>query len=108
MSRRLTGEVGCGQGQHCGRAGEALQALRPGDRRRAERARRDARQGPGEFVWHRRDHEDELSLVASGAFGMQLRDRTVRVGEGEFIIVTRALSTAPRPSATLRSCCSNR
>src|SRR5258706_11822612 len=41
----------------------------------------------GEFVWQSHEHEDEMFLVVSGEFDMQFRDRTVRVGEGEFIII---------------------
>lgn len=49
----------------------------------------------GEFVWHRHDREDELFLVVKGAMLMRLRDRDVRVGEGEFIIVPRGVEHMP-------------
>ena len=51
----------------------------------------------GEFVWHHHDDEDELFLVISGLLKMEFRDRTVLVGEGEFIIVPR--KTEHRPVA---------
>ena len=41
----------------------------------------------GEFVWHKHDNEDELFLVIKGKFNMELRDKTVEINEGEFIIV---------------------
>ena len=46
----------------------------------------------GEFVWHSHEAEDEMFFVLSGAFDMQFRDRTVRVGEGEFLARAEALA----------------
>ena len=45
----------------------------------------------GTFVWHHHDHEDELFLGLSGTFRVEFRDRTVEVGPGEFIIVSRGV-----------------
>jgi mannose-6-phosphate isomerase-like protein (cupin superfamily) len=53
-------------------------------------------QGP--FVWHRHEAEDELFMVIKGAFTMELRDRSVRVREGEFVVVPRG--TEHRPVAS--------
>ncbi len=50
----------------------------------------------GEFVWHAHESEDEMFLVIEGVFDMQFRDRTVRVGEGEFLIVPRGVEHCPR------------
>jgi len=50
----------------------------------------------GEFVWHTHEGEDELFLVVAGSFDMQLRDRTVTVQEGEFIIVPRGVEHCPK------------
>ncbi len=50
-------------------------------------------QGP--FTWHKHDTEDELFLVVDGAFDMEFRDRTVRVGEGELIVVPRGVEHRP-------------
>lgn len=51
----------------------------------------------GGFVWHAHEHEDELFLVLAGDLDMEFRDRTVRLREGELIIVPRGVEH--RPSA---------
>jgi mannose-6-phosphate isomerase-like protein (cupin superfamily) len=50
----------------------------------------------GEFVWHSHEGEDEMFLVLKGRFDMQFRDRTVRIGEGEFIVVPRGVEHCPK------------
>jgi mannose-6-phosphate isomerase-like protein (cupin superfamily) len=49
----------------------------------------------GEFVWHHHEVEDELFLVVKGAMTIQLRDRDVHLGEGEFFIVPRGVEHRP-------------
>jgi mannose-6-phosphate isomerase-like protein (cupin superfamily) len=49
----------------------------------------------GAFVWHQHEHEDELFLVVKGAFTMELRDRSIEIGEGEFIVVPRGVEHRP-------------
>jgi mannose-6-phosphate isomerase-like protein (cupin superfamily) len=49
----------------------------------------------GEFVWHHHDDEDELFLVLKGSLLMKLRDREVRVGPGEFVIIPRGVEHLP-------------
>src|ERR1700754_2614435 len=49
----------------------------------------------GEFVWHHHEHEDELFYVVKGEFDMQLRDKTVTVREGEFIVMPRGVEHRP-------------
>ena len=49
----------------------------------------------GEFVWHHHEQEDELFLVVKGAMTIQLRDRDVNLGEGEFFIVPRGVEHRP-------------
>jgi mannose-6-phosphate isomerase-like protein (cupin superfamily) len=49
----------------------------------------------GEFVWHHHDNEDELFYVVKGSFDMQLRDKTITINEGEFIIIPRGIEHRP-------------
>ncbi|HEX7845613.1 MAG TPA: cupin domain-containing protein [Chitinophagaceae bacterium] len=49
----------------------------------------------GEFVWHHHYNEDELFYVVKGSFDMQLRDKTITVNEGEFIIMPRGIEHCP-------------
>ena len=49
----------------------------------------------GEFVWHRHEHEDELFLVVAGELRLQFRDREVRLGPGQFLIVPRGVEHRP-------------
>jgi len=49
----------------------------------------------GEFDWHKHDHEDEMFLVIRGAFDMELRDGSVNIREGEFIIIPKGVEHRP-------------
>ena len=49
----------------------------------------------GEFVWHKHDVEDELFLVIKGTLKMELRDKTVVINEGEFLIVPHGVEHKP-------------
>ncbi len=49
----------------------------------------------GAFVWHRHEAEDELFLVVKGRLVIQLRERDVPLGEGEFFIVPRGVEHRP-------------
>jgi mannose-6-phosphate isomerase-like protein (cupin superfamily) len=49
----------------------------------------------GEFVWHKHDHEDELFFVVKGSFNMELRDKTIVLNEGDFLIVPRGVEHRP-------------
>jgi len=50
------------------------------------------------FVWHKHDHEDEMFLVTAGNFKMELRDKTIDLHQGDFIIIPKG--TEHRPVAT--------
>lgn len=50
----------------------------------------------GEFVWHAHQDEDEMFLVLSGSIEMCLRDQTITLQEGEFLIVPRGVEHCPR------------
>lgn len=49
----------------------------------------------GPFVWHQHENEDELFLVVKGRFRMELRDRSIPLEEGEFLIVPRGVEHCP-------------
>src|SRR6266513_1595051 len=49
----------------------------------------------GEFLWHHHEAEDELFLVVKGSLLMKLRDREIRVEEGEFVIIPRGVEHLP-------------
>ena len=49
----------------------------------------------GPFVWHHHDHEDEMFLVHRGSFRMELRDRTVTLSAGDFIVIPRGVEHRP-------------
>jgi mannose-6-phosphate isomerase-like protein (cupin superfamily) len=49
----------------------------------------------GPFVWHQHAQEDELFLVIRGSFTMEFRDRAVKLGAGELIIVRRGIEHRP-------------
>jgi mannose-6-phosphate isomerase-like protein (cupin superfamily) len=49
----------------------------------------------GAFIWHHHEREDELFFVVRGRFRMEFRDRTVEVGEGEFLIVPHGVEHRP-------------
>lgn len=49
----------------------------------------------GEFVWHHHETEDELFLVVKGQLLIKLRDRDIRLNEGEFVIIPRGVEHLP-------------
>ena len=49
----------------------------------------------GEFVWHHHEAEDELFLVVKGRLLIKLRDRDIRLGEGEFVVIPRGVEHLP-------------
>ena len=49
----------------------------------------------GEFVWHKHENEDEMFYVIKGKFIMEFRDKTVKLNEGEFIIVPKGVEHRP-------------
>jgi mannose-6-phosphate isomerase-like protein (cupin superfamily) len=49
----------------------------------------------GAFIWHHHEEEDELFLVVKGVLRMELRDRTVEVQPGEFIIIPHGVEHRP-------------
>jgi mannose-6-phosphate isomerase-like protein (cupin superfamily) len=49
----------------------------------------------GEFVWHRHEKEDELFFVVKGSFHMELREKTITLREGDFLIIPRGTEHRP-------------
>lgn len=49
----------------------------------------------GPFVWHSHAHEDEMFLVVAGEFRMELRDRSINLSAGQFLIVPRGVEHRP-------------
>ena len=49
----------------------------------------------GAFVWHKHDNEDEMFLVVSGQFNMELRDETITINENDFIIIPKGTEHRP-------------
>ncbi|PIQ22743.1 MAG: mannose-6-phosphate isomerase [Cytophagales bacterium CG18_big_fil_WC_8_21_14_2_50_42_9] len=49
----------------------------------------------GEFIWHQHEHEDELFFVVAGELKIELRDKTVILKPGEFIIIPRGIEHRP-------------
>jgi mannose-6-phosphate isomerase-like protein (cupin superfamily) len=68
----------------------------------------------GEFKSHTHSGEDELFLVVKGSIRIELRDETVELSEGEFLVVPRGVEHRPvaeeeahvllfEPSSTIRT-----
>ena len=49
----------------------------------------------GAFDWHAHENEDEAFFVISGSFDLELRDRTLTLGEGDFFVVPRGVEHRP-------------
>ena len=49
----------------------------------------------GAFEWHHHVAEDELFLVHRGSFRMELRDRSLTLHAGDFVIVPRGVEHRP-------------
>jgi mannose-6-phosphate isomerase-like protein (cupin superfamily) len=43
----------------------------------------------GQLVWHKHDHEDEMFLVVYGKLKIELKDRTVTLGPGDFYVIPK-------------------
>lgn len=49
----------------------------------------------GDFVWHSHENEDEMFYVLEGSFQMELRDKSVELGPGDFIVIPRGVEHRP-------------
>ena len=49
----------------------------------------------GDFVWHSHENEDEMFYVLEGSFRMELRDKNIELGPGDFIVIPRGVEHRP-------------
>ncbi|MFT7032524.1 MAG: mannose-6-phosphate isomerase-like protein (cupin superfamily) [Cyclobacteriaceae bacterium] len=49
----------------------------------------------GEFVMHQHDNEDELFYVIDGQLFIKLKDKTIELNTGEFVIVPKGVQHKP-------------
>jgi mannose-6-phosphate isomerase-like protein (cupin superfamily) len=49
----------------------------------------------GEFIWHKHDQEDEMFLVIEGEFNMELKDKTILLTKGDFLIIPKGTEHRP-------------
>jgi len=49
----------------------------------------------GDFVWHKHELEDEMFLVINGTFKMELRDKTIDLYTGDFIVIPKGTEHRP-------------
>ncbi len=49
----------------------------------------------GEFVMHHHDHEDELFYVIEGKLFIELKDKTLELEPGEFVVIPRGVEHKP-------------
>ncbi len=52
----------------------------------------------GKFVWHSHETEDEAFLVLAGNLVIRLRNRVIRLGPGEFVVIPRGVEHRPEAS----------
>ena len=49
----------------------------------------------GEFIWHKHDNEDEMFLLIDGKLKIELRDKTIILDKGEFVIIPKGVEHRP-------------
>jgi mannose-6-phosphate isomerase-like protein (cupin superfamily) len=49
----------------------------------------------GEFVMHHHDNEDELFYVVEGSLEIELKEKTIQLNEGDFVIIPKGLEHKP-------------
>ena len=48
-----------------------------------------------EFIWHQHKDTDEVFIVLEGKMGIEFKDRTIDVNEGEMIVVPKGMKHKP-------------
>lgn len=51
--------------------------------------------GKGQLNWHKHGDQDELFLIQKGRLVIELRDRTVELGEGDLFVVPKGVEHRP-------------
>ena len=49
----------------------------------------------GEFIMHKHDKEDELFYVIDGTLFIELKDKTIELNTGEFVIIPKGVEHKP-------------
>ena len=49
----------------------------------------------GQFTWHEHKDTDEVFIVIEGSMGIEFKDRTVELNDGEMIVVNKAEQHKP-------------
>lgn len=49
----------------------------------------------GDFVMHKHDDEDELFYIIEGTLNIELKDKTLVLNEGEFVIIPKGVEHRP-------------
>jgi len=49
----------------------------------------------GDFVMHNHENEDELFYVISGQLFIELKDKTIELNEGEFVVIPKGVDHRP-------------
>lgn len=49
----------------------------------------------GSFVWHDHSETDEVFIVVEGEMGIEFRDKTVRLTQGQMLVVPRGVEHRP-------------
>lgn len=49
----------------------------------------------GSFVWHDHSDTDEVFIVVEGEMGIEFRDKTVRLTQGQMLVVPRGVEHRP-------------
>jgi len=49
----------------------------------------------GDYIWHIHKNEDELFLTIKGWMDIELRDKTITLEKGEFVIIPRGVEHKP-------------
>ena len=50
----------------------------------------------GRFHWHKHDHEDEFFFVLEGRLLIDLRGRTIKLGPGQGVVISKKVLHRPR------------